>query len=238
MYRLDQILHELDGYEPYKPSTTATRRERLINKLSGRLLIFSVILFALLLILALWCGFHRPGKKILWLAEVIYFLCTLSAIIALFLPALYGLCQLLRWKKEAMTELIYEIDHDETAAGRLSIYSSQELEYAQFWLRQKINRLMVRVGSIFGDKTALIAIIGLAYSAIKGLGGPDKLFAIFNKGIASAEQVVIYGLALLLGISLGALMLKNMAAYYTGKLEVVELALKIQEIKAEETSHS
>jgi len=96
----------------------------------------------------------------------------------------------------------------------------------------------VRVGSVFGDKTALIAIIGLAYSVIKGLGGPDKLFAMFNKGIASAEGIVIQGLALLLGISLGALMLKKMAAYYTGKLEVVELALKIQETKAEETSHS
>lgn len=236
MYRLDQILRELDRCEPYKPSTITTRRERFINRLSGWLLLFSGAFFLLLLGLALWCGFHPPGQKILWLAQAVYILCTLSAIIALFLPALYGLFQMLRWKKEAMVELIYEIDHDETAAARLSPYSRQELEYAQFWLRQKITRLLVRVGSVFGDKTALIAIVGLAYSVIKGLGGPDKLFAMFNKGIASAEGIVIQGLALLLGISLGALMLKKMASYYTGKLEIVELALKIQELKTEEAA--
>jgi len=137
MFRLDQILHELNICEPYKPSATTTRHERFINKLSGGLLLFSGVFFLLLLCLALWCGFHQPGQKILWLAQVLYILCTLSAVIALFLPALHGLGQLFRWKKEAMAELVYEIDHDETAAGRLSPYSRQELEYAQFWLRQK-----------------------------------------------------------------------------------------------------
>lgn len=238
MYRLNQIIRELEGCEPYKPFRFITRRERIINIISAWGLAFSGICFLLLLMLALWCQYNTPGLKVIWLATALYLFCTLSALVAMFIPSLYGLIKIFGWKKEAITELLLEIDHDEANAKKLSYYSKLELDYAKHWVQLKINRLLVRVSNVFGDKTALMALIGLAYGAIKGLGGPNNLLAMFSKGFYSVEGIVIQVLALLLGVSLGALMLKKMAGYYVYKLELIEAALKIEAIKSEEGAQS
>jgi hypothetical protein len=81
-------------------------------------------------------------------------------------------------------------------------------------VKYKIQRVKSRINDIFGEKTAVLSIIGLAYSAVQGFGGLEKLGDTISKGSfnsGTANTLIVFGLALLLGLSLGALALKNIA---------------------------
>lgn len=111
-------------------------------------------------------------------------------------------------------------------------YSLTELNYSIDWLNIKIQRVKSRINDFFGEKTAVLSIIGLAYSAVQGFGGLDKLSDTISKGIfnsGTANTLIVFGLAFLLGLSLGALALKNVANHLQYLKEMIELAKKIKQ---------
>lgn len=73
--------------------------------------------------------------------------------------------------------------------------------------------------------------MGLCYSAVQALIGFDKLSKTFIGDLSNADStntVIMFGLALLLGISLGALMLKKVASHQLYLKEIVELTIRIK----------
>ncbi|EAO2231066.1 hypothetical protein E2S24_24060, partial [Salmonella enterica] len=67
---------------------------------------------------------------------------------------------------------------------------------------------------------------------IQGFGGLDKLGDTISKGLfnsGTANTLIVFGLAFLLGLSLGALALKNVANHLQYLKEVLELTIKIKQ---------
>ncbi|ECW2189659.1 hypothetical protein F3U62_22665, partial [Salmonella enterica] len=65
-----------------------------------------------------------------------------------------------------------------------------------------------------------------------GFGGLDKLGDTISKGLfnsGTANTLIVFGLAFLLGLSLGALALKNVANHLQYLKEVLELTIKIKQ---------
>ncbi|WP_387467279.1 hypothetical protein [Photorhabdus sp. RM323S] len=111
-------------------------------------------------------------------------------------------------------------------------YSLTELNYSIDWLNIKIQRVRSRINDFFGEKTAILSILGLAYSAIQVIGGLNKLSDTISKGLFTSGAVntlIVFGLAFLLGLSLGALALKNIANHLQYLKEILELAKKSKE---------
>ncbi|WP_261149934.1 hypothetical protein [Serratia plymuthica] len=136
-----------------------------------------------------------------------------------------------KWKKEEAENLIYEIDHDQEQAKKLINYEVEELDYLSYWLNKKSSRLGKRISSLFGEKTAIISMIGLIYTYIKETGGFEKLFGRVStphQAYNYLDDITIYTLAFLLGLSLGAIFLKKVIDHYTYLLEIVEIAVKFK----------
>lgn len=73
--------------------------------------------------------------------------------------------------------------------------------------------------------------MGLCYSAVQASIGFDKLSQTFIGDLSNADStntIIMFGLALLLGMSLGALMLKKVASHQLYLKEIVELAIRIK----------
>lgn len=105
-------------------------------------------------------------------------------------------------------------------------YSITELNNAIDWLKIKIQRVKLRINAFFG-KNSPLSIIGLAYSAVQGFGGLDKFGNTISKGLfnsGTANTLIIFGLAFLLGLSLGVLALKNVANHLDYLKEMLEFA--------------
>ncbi|EKD0503256.1 hypothetical protein ONL98_004677 [Salmonella enterica] len=161
----------------------------------------------------------------------LYFIGMLIGLIIMVLPPILGIKHLVDWKKESFNDFVCEISHDEENAKLLLDYSEKELLYAVHWIQLKINRITMRVSSFFGEKTAVFSVLGLCYSAVQALIGFDKLSKTFIGDLSNADStntVIMFGLALLLGISLGALMLKKVASHQLYLKEIVELTIRIK----------
>ncbi|EKS57516.1 plasmid-like protein [Citrobacter freundii ATCC 8090 = MTCC 1658 = NBRC 12681] len=173
-----------------------------------------------------------PKEPFLLPALVLYALNSVAGIVYLFTPIIPGVKFMLNFKKEIFNDLICEIDNDEQNIQKLMPYSLTELNYSIDWLNIKIQRVKSRINDFFGEKTAVLSIIGLAYSAIQGFGGLDKLGDTISKGLfnsGTANTLIVFGLALLLGLSLGALALKNIANHLQYLKEILEFAKKIKQ---------
>ncbi|ECZ7239859.1 hypothetical protein F8347_22400 [Salmonella enterica] len=176
--------------------------------------------------------FDFPKEPFILPAFVLYILNSVAGIVYLFTPIIPGVKFMLNFKKEIFNDLICEIDNDEQNVEKLMPYSITELNYAIDWLNIKIQRLKLRINDFFGEKTAVLSIIGLAYSAIQGFGGLNKLGETISKGLfnsGTTNTLIVFGLFFLLGLSLGALALKNVANNLQYLKEMLELAKKIKQ---------
>ncbi|EOC0588758.1 hypothetical protein ACI01G_003989, partial [Cronobacter sakazakii] len=159
----------------------------------------------------------------------LYVLNSLAGIIYLFTPIIPGVKFMLNLKKEIFNDLICEIDNDEQNVEKVMPYSLTELEYSIDWLNMKIQRVRSRINDFFGEKTAILSVLGLAYSATQAIGGLNKISETISKGIftsGTANTIIVFGLAFLLGLSLGALTLKNIANHLQYLKEILEMAKK------------
>jgi len=182
--------------------------------------------------IVIYKAFNLPKEPFILSAFFLYFLNSIACILYLFIPIITGLKFMLNFKNEIFNDLICEIDNDEQNIQKLLPYSLDELNYSIDWLNLKIQRLKSRINDFFGEKTAVLSIIGLAYSTIQGFGGLNKLGDTISKGLfnsGTANTLIVFGLAFLLGLSLGALALKNVANHLQYLKEVLELTKKTKQ---------
>ncbi|EKN4936671.1 hypothetical protein EFW05_19055 [Yersinia enterocolitica] len=233
MLRINHIIKILCGIKSYAPHTYKTRTDKIINKIHIRLFIIGITFLAsLAFLVALYklTDFFK-NETIIYFIFFMYFGSTITGLLIMIFPPVLGIKHLINWRKETSDEFVYEIFHDEQNAMLLLDYSEKELLYAVHWLQMKINRVNLRVSSFFGEKTAVLSVLALTYSAVQSSIGFDKLSHTFTVGLFASgitNTFVTFGLAFLLGISLGALMLKKFANHQLYLKEIVELAIKIQ----------
>lgn len=233
MYRVNQIIKTISKMNSYAPYNQINKKSNLLRKIqvySFLTSLFSLILMAIMAVIYKIFGFHK--ELFVLPALVLYILNSVSGIVYLFTPIIPGVKFILNFKKEIFNDLICEIDNDEQNVEKLMPYSITELNYAIDWLNIKIQRLKLRINDFFGEKTAILSIIGLAYSAIQGFGGLNKLGDTISKGLfnsGTTNTLIVFGLFFLLGLSLGALALKNVANNLQYLKEMLELAKKMKQ---------
>ncbi|HHW8853096.1 hypothetical protein ACLD4K_20955 [Salmonella sp. 741265055_HSA] len=233
MLRINQIIKILGGMKAYAPYTYKSKTDKLVDKIHGRLVRFGIFIIALLALSIALYKFNSCFKTdtVVDVIFGLYFIGMLIGLIIMVLPPILGIKHLVDWKKESFNDFVCEISHDEENAKLLLDYSEKELLYAIHWIQLKINRITMRVSSFFGEKTAVFSVLGLCYSAVQALIGFDKLSKTFIGDLSNADStntVIMFGLALLLGISLGALMLKKVASHQLYLKEIVELTIRIK----------
>ncbi|ENB7448309.1 hypothetical protein ABIM26_004768 [Klebsiella aerogenes] len=230
MYRVNQIIKTISKMNSYAPYNQINKKSNLLRKIqvySFLSSLFSLILMAIMAVI--YKIFDFPKELFVLPALVLYILNSVAGIVYLFTPIIPGVKFILNFKKEIFNDLICEIDNDEQNVEKLMPYSITELNYAIDWLNIKIQRLKLRINDFFGEKTAVLSIIGLAYSAIQGFGGLNKLGDTISKGLfysGTTNTLIVFGLFFLLGLSLGALALKNVANNLQYLKEMLELAKK------------
>ncbi|AHG21064.1 hypothetical protein Z042_16750 [Chania multitudinisentens RB-25] len=241
MLRVNHIIKILSSIKPYAPHTYKNRTDKIIDKIHGRLFMTGVIFLALL---ACLIALYRltdlfRNDTMVYIIFGVYFGVTITGLLIMMLPPILGIKHLINWKKETSDDFVCEISHDEQNAMLLLDYSEKELLYAIHWLQTKINRINLRVSSFFGEKTAVLSVLALTYSAVQSSIGFDKLSQTFTEDLFTSgisNTFIMFGLAFLLGISLGALMLKKVANHQLYLKEIVELAIKIQKDAGEGTA--
>lgn len=243
MLRINHIIKILSSVKPYTPHTYKSKTDKIIDKMNGTLALFAALILFLLLIAISLYKLFEPFRCNLMICIIfgLYFIGTTIGIVIMLLPPISGMKYLINWKKETSNDLIFEISHDEENAKLLLEYSEKELLYSIYWLQMKINRINIRVSSFFGEKTAVLSVLALTYSAVQSSIGFDKLSHTFTQGLFSSGVVntfIMFGLAFLLGLSLGALMLKKVANHQLYLKEIVELTLRLQKNAQDEEKTS
>ncbi|CDM88564.1 hypothetical protein [Xenorhabdus bovienii] len=236
MLRINHITKVMSEVKPYAPSMYPSKMARRINKLSKNLLKICLLLLAVLFILI---GLYKLTDYFKFTAMAygiyaIYISGIICALIMMTLPPIFCVNFLLNWEKETLDEFSCEIAHDENNAEKFSDFTEKELLNSIYWIQVKINRITLRLSSFFGEKTAALSILGLSYTAVQSSIGFGELNRIFTGNIFKSDiidNLIIFGLAILLGLSLGALMLKKVANHLLYLKEVIELAIKIRKDK-------
>ncbi|WP_129543627.1 hypothetical protein [Serratia sp. 1D1416] len=242
MFRTNQLISIIKSFSPYKPLPAQNKVSRVVNGISRWLFITSFTSFTLTMLIWFFNSFLNNKNRIKTeefgtlesIALLLSILCLITGHLAIIIPAANELFNLKNWKKEEINNLIAEIDHDQEYAKNLMPYEIEELNHLSFWLNKKISRISKRISGFFGEKTAIISMVGLIYTHIKETGVIDKLLetnSITNRNYNYLDDITIYVLAFLLGLSLGAIFLKKIIGHYTYLLEIVELAVRLKSHK-------
>lgn len=223
--KVRQILVQLNDCRRYRAERGwfEQRMHRFANWCLG----LSMLLFIITALLA-WRHAVVPLPDMLRLiAAVIGLLSMLLAILSLVAPILSAALDMWRWKALALGSLLDEIDNDESSAQALAHHALGDLDHARYWLELKVSRYEMRMNQVLGDKTAVFALFALLYAAVQELGG----FAWLGTAITShpselgvLNTLLVLGLALLLGFSIGALFLQAMVSRYRYQIELLQLA--------------
>ncbi|RQZ36980.1 hypothetical protein DIE16_18850 [Burkholderia sp. Bp9090] len=225
MLKIKELLKTLSTFEPYRPAK-ALSMERA-RKGSILLLGGGGICFLLLLLMVVW---HKlaPAEWQTAPALVLYAFTVVLSLLSLIVEPIVGVIQMFRWKQEALDTLIREIETDEKSARLLNSYADNTLKYAQHCLQLKVKRLDSRVVSFFGGGTAAYALLAITLTNIKDAGGLPWLRNTLTNGFVSGNFIntaILWGIALVFGLSVGSMMLKRVQSRFAYQLELIELTL-------------
>lgn len=197
------------------------------DRTANKILFLGIGLFVVLALMAVFVDKEEPIPEwvdlLMLLGVVTVQLLGLSSI----LVRLGGAISMgVRRKKVALTSFILEVESDEQHVSCLIFYSDALLEKARRYLELKIKRTERRVGSILGEKTAVISLFALSISLLDGLGGVSAVFGFFSSvpDFFSLKMLLMSGFAFLLGISIGAVLLNSSIEGIRYQLELIELA--------------
>lgn len=133
------------------------------------------------------------------------------------------------WRRHMLVSFNQEIDKDEKNAIRLMEFNENELHYAKYWIEMKIARNESRLKLFFGDVTAAMALLGSSWPMVTELGGLAWISTSFSHFLTPGnilDTVIWLCLVLLLGLSLGGIMMKNVNERYKYQVSLIGLALK------------
>ncbi|MBF6992283.1 hypothetical protein [Cupriavidus sp. IK-TO18] len=224
------ILDHVSKYEPVQ-SAAKTKMELRAAALTKWLFAFAglCILVAVILVLGTKFGWSSGW---LWTAlNLLVILTTLATLIGVMVDPVMLLVRVRRWKADASATAQSALAKDLHAVATLVSYTGESLQLARHWLTTRIGRIDTRISQFFGKETAFISQVGLVYAVVKEGGGVPWLGREITSGSNSfAGTFMLYACAGVLGLSLGAIWLRAIQGVHKHHLDLVELALKQQEL--------
>ncbi|KWH54664.1 hypothetical protein [Burkholderia anthina] len=225
MSKITELLKTLDTCEPYRPIKTLSMERA--RKASTLLLGSGGFCFLLLLLLAGWHKLAAAEWQVIP-AVTLYAFTVVLSLLSLVVEPIVGVVKMCRWKQEALDTLIREIETDEKNARLLNSYADDTLKCAQHCLQIKVKRLDSRVASFFGSGAAAYALLAITFTNIKDAGGLPWLGNTLASGFVSGNFIntaILWGIALVFGLSVGSMMMRRVQSRFAYQLEVIELTL-------------
>lgn len=238
MQKINEILNYLAKCTPYRPNRKEHPLLSVADKIHRWLLWPGLALFAIPVALAVWAKFHVTPN---WLLHVAVWPLLISTVMVLLSPLILAVVEgirVFRWKDESLQFMCKEIQNDERHVQLLVQQSDETLKYVQHHLKVKVNRIDGRIAQFFGNGAALFSVLAVAYTFGKDMGGVPWLISTFERGLTPGNYlnaVLLGGLALLVGLSLGAGTLKISQRRYAYQLDLVELALLSKSLAPEKS---
>lgn len=228
---VELVLEKLDKMTPLKNDQTLSPMNLRIRKFQMTLLWIAVTLLAGIFMIVAWHIWGSPLRGG-WLitAKLLVIVTMILSVLVQLTEIITGFMTMKNFNKDALNNFIEEIRHDTASIGKLIQFDRNCLELAQQWLELKAQRIRNHIGVFVGnsDKVAVFSMIGLGWAAWKELSpqaGGNSLVSIFTDP-SLPSTIVVVGLALLLGIALGSIVLSYQLGRYAYQLELLALALK------------
>ncbi|CAG9181302.1 hypothetical protein LMG23992_04471 [Cupriavidus laharis] len=233
---LDKILRYLGNCEPFYPGSIRNKLERSAKRVSRALLWIGGACFLAALLLTGWNKFIGPVPDFLRLAAILLLLASVICTLFSFViePTVF-LLRIRRWKEDARDATLHELATDHRHITPLLGYGEDALQFAKHWLLTKIGRIDGRITQFFGKETALFSQFGIAYAILKEGGGLPWLSSTVAHGLVEGNYVntaILWALAFVFGLSLGAIWLRAVQGLSKYQLELVDLALKQKQLLA------
>lgn len=224
------VLKELSTCKPRRASERRTGAEKKAELISKWSLILSGVLLAPPALLAYFMtSATELSEAVKVIALVAIALSMTLTVLSFIAPILASAWVLFRWEKVTYENLRGDIIHEQTLANHLRRHGSKALTEAKMWLELKIHRIEARVTWFFGDKTASLGLLATAYLFSEKLGGFPWIQSTLLAGPGLnniGDTALLYVAALIFGLSIGAVLIKQIAARYRYQIELIDLSLR------------
>jgi hypothetical protein len=225
-----KVLEHLNTCKPLKASARRSTLEVNAEKFANWCLGLGGAGMGIAAAMAYWHTSYSPlpdGAKNVALA--LLFFSTISTLLSLLTPVLALVWVLARWKTISLKSMIDDITHESAMVDALRLHAEMALLEAKYWLELRINRAEARVAYFFGEKAAALALLGTAYICAEKFGGFPWIGKTMLAGPVSGNwgnTLLLMIIALVLGLSIGALLLKYVNVRYRFQIELIEHALR------------
>jgi hypothetical protein len=232
---INETLDVLTELSQYKPRSAAERRtgfEARAEQISNWSMGTAVVLMIPAWGLAAWAYFGGSLYDCVKLvALILVSLSCVLAILALLLPILAAGLLLFRWKDISLQNLLNDIKHEQAMVYALSDHKDEALVDAKCWLELKIKRIEARVAHIFGDKSAVLGLLASGYFFAKEFGGTAGGLGWIGNTLSSGisfqnfpNMILVMIGAGIVGLSVGAVMVRHIAARYRYQVQLIDMA--------------
>ena len=225
-----KVLEYLSQCEPRKAASRRTGKEMQAARFANRALLVGAIGLGLAALLAYWHTSQSPLPNMMKnVALILIVISTVSTLASLLAPIFASARTLVRWKTISLRNMLADIEHENAFVETLKSHHEKALANARYWLELKVNRAEARVAYFFGEKAAGLALLGTAYVCAKEFGGFPWLSQTLMAGPVTGslgDTILIMVIALILGVSIGAMLLKHVNARYRFQIELIDNALR------------
>ncbi|WP_223502309.1 hypothetical protein [Pseudomonas sp. BF-R-24] len=225
-----KVLEYLSQCEPRKAASRRTKIEMQAARFANRALLVGAIGLGLAALLAYWHTSQSPLPNMMKnVALVLIAISTVFTFASLLAPIFASARTLARWKTISLRNMLADIAHENAFVETLKTHHENALANARYWLELKVNRAEARVSYFFGEKAAGLALLGTAYVCYKEFGGFPWLSQTLMAGPVTenlGDSILLMVIALVLGISIGAVLLKHVNARYRFQIELIDNALR------------
>ncbi|WP_434135312.1 hypothetical protein JQR88_00665 [Pseudomonas luteola] len=224
-----KVLHYLSECKPFS-KVVKTSIEVIAQKVANQCLGFAFLFLASSIVFAYFNNHEEKLTPVLRdLGVSLAYAAIILSIASMLAPIIASCISLIRWEKLSFQTFDAEIRHDFKNVTGLRQFEKTALEDAKAWIEVKISRLEAKVGYFFGEKTAAFAMLAISYSCVKALGGREWLTQTFSAGFSQGNilnTLSLYGIAFILGISIGSMLLRRIAMHYRYQKDLLEFALR------------
>lgn len=225
-----EALEHLSNCKPLKASARRSKLEVNAERFANGCLILGGAGMAIAAAMAYWHTSHSPLPE--WaktLALGLLLFSTIATLLSLLVPILSLGWLLTRWKTISLKSLIDDVHHESALVDGLRRHNEKALLEAKYWIELRVNRAEARVAYFFGEKAAALALLGTAYVCAEKFGGFPWVGKTLLAGPVDgnwSNTAVLMIIALVLGLSIGAVLLKHVNVRYRFQIELIEHALR------------
>jgi hypothetical protein len=230
MYQVLEIISLLGSFKSAS-FKVLSKGEHLVKRFQFVFLMVAVTLILESIVLVVVHHVSPLPKYVSQTGLIFALIAEISALLFIFSEVYLFVATLVMLKKRTHVMFLQEVDHDEKHAMKLVGYSERELQYAQDWIETKISRNESRLKLFFGNKTTILALLGLGWPVVKEMGGLKELPSIFNNFLSTGyflESILWIFLAIIVGLSLGGIFIKNINERYSYHVSLIKLTIKLK----------